>query len=79
MQIAVFEMVKRGLSIDAALAKARMLETSFDREPATRDMGGMARGDLKPEVHACVRACVHMCVCVCVCLCPLSARTLTRG
>jgi hypothetical protein len=43
MQIAVFEMVKRGLSIDAALAKARTLEaeTSFDQDSSS---------GLRPEV-----------------------------
>ncbi len=46
MQIAIFEMVKRGLSIDAALAKARMLETSFDQQDSvTRDLGGVSIRD----------------------------------
>lgn len=49
MQIAVFEMVKRGLSIDAALAKAKMLETSFDSNPETRELGA-----IRPEDHPAV-------------------------
>ena len=61
MQLAVFEMVKRGLSIDAALAKARMLETSFDQgESVTRELAGTGvagcatadgTGKLRPEVR----------------------------
>lgn len=41
MQIAVFEMVKRGLSIDEALAKAKRLEaeTSFEADTQTQEVG----------------------------------------